>query len=101
MAQPKVLSATAGWLPGNFMTESTIHSWDPLVETQWNVLLRATSNVKINGYSVCTISVSVDVNYYVARYTHEMLFKSGHSVFNVGYIYSSTPGSMVFEVGEI
>ena len=46
------------------MSESTIHNWDPLRETQWNVLLRATTNIKINGYSVCTISVSVDVNYY-------------------------------------
>lgn len=77
MAQPKVLSASNGWMPGSFMTESTIHSWDPLNETQWNQLLRATTNVKVNGYSVCTISVSVDVIYYRASYTHEMLFKDG------------------------
>ena len=46
------------------MTESTLHRWDPLKETEWNALLRATTSIKINGYSVLTLSVSVDVNYY-------------------------------------
>ena len=30
---PKVRSALAGWNPGEYTSESTIHSWDPLVET--------------------------------------------------------------------
>jgi uncharacterized protein YraI len=83
------------------MSESTIHNWDPLRETQWNVLLRATTNIKINGYSVCTISVSVDVNYYRARYIHEMIFKNGESVVNIGHMYSASVGPIVFEIGEI
>jgi len=82
------------------MSESTVHSWDPRNPTQWNQLLRATTNIKVNGYSVCTITISCDVSHYRARYTHEMLFTS-HSVFNSGYIYSSSVGPLVFEVSEI
>jgi hypothetical protein len=101
LAQPKVHCAKQGWLPGQLMSESTLHSWDPLHETQWNALLRATSNIKINGYSVLTISVTVDVNYYRARYTHEMIFNNGESAVNVGYMYSASVGAIVFEIGEI
>jgi len=98
---PKVRSALAGWSPGELTSESTIHSWNPLVETLWNTLLRATTKIQINGYSVNTLSVSVDVNYYRARYTQELLFSNGESVFNHGHIYSSTVGAIVFELSEI
>ena len=83
------------------MTEPILHRWDPLKETEWNNLLRATTNFDIKGYSVLTISVSVDVSHYRARYTHEMLFRDGESVFNIGYIYSESIGPMVFELSEI
>jgi hypothetical protein len=83
------------------MTESTLHRWDPLKETEWNALLRATTNLKINGYSVMTLVVTVDVNYYRARYSQEMLFKNGESVYNIGHIYSSSIGGIVFELSEI
>ena len=83
------------------MTESTLHRWDPLKETEWNALLRATTSIKVNGYSVLTLSVSVDVNYYRARYIQEMLFKNGESVYNIGHIYSASIGPIVFELTEI
>ena len=50
---------------------------------------------------MCTVTVSVDVNYYRARYIHEMIFKNGESVVNIGYMYSSSIGAIVFEIGEI
>jgi hypothetical protein len=100
MAQPKIINPNTGWVPGTPLTESSIHVLDPRNPTQWNQLLRATTNVKVNGYSVCTITISVDVSHYRARYTHEMLFPA-HSVFNSGHIYSSSIGPLVFEIAEI
>ena len=55
----------------------------------------------MSGFGVQTISCSVDVNYYRARYMQEMHFRNGAILSNVGYLWSSSVGPMVFEVNEI
>lgn len=68
LAQPKVVNAAHGWMPGDCMMEPIIHLWSTYEPTEWNQLLRATSNIATNGFGVLTVSASVDVTYYRARY---------------------------------
>ena len=84
------------------MHEPFIHLWDPVdKKTEWNQLLRATTNMKVNGHSVFTISSTVDVTHYRAKYIQTLHFSDGSCVKNLGYLYSSSIGSIVFELNEI
>jgi len=41
------------------------------------------------------------VSYYRSKYIQEMIFKDGESVLNLGFLWSSSIGPMVFEINEI
>jgi hypothetical protein len=81
--------------------EPIIHKWSAMEPTEWNQLLRATSDVSVRGFGVYTVSTSVDVTYYRARYLQEMHFKCGTILTNVGYLWTSSIGPIVFEINEI
>ena len=81
--------------------EPWVHAWDELAKSEWNQLLRATSDIRCVGHSVYTVSTTVDVSYFRGKYIQEMLFRDGHSVYNIGYLYSSSIGPIVFEINEI
>jgi len=57
--------------------------------------------MKVNGHSVFTISSTVDVTHYRAKYIQTLHFSDGSCVKNLGYLYSSSIGSIVFELNEI
>ncbi len=43
--------------------------WEPSEgNTEWNQLLRATSDIRANGHSVYTVATTVDVNHYRVKY---------------------------------
>ena len=82
--------------------EPFVHLWDPVAgNTEWNQLLRATSDIRVNGHSVYTVAVTVDVSHYRAKYVQTMHMRDGSEVINLGYLYSSSIGPMVFELNEI
>lgn len=101
VATPKVHNPKAGWVPGAVMMEPFVVLWDYYKSVEWNQLLRGTSDIRVNGHSVFTISVSTDVTHYRSRYVQEILFRCGTSVFNVGYLHSSSIGPIIFEINEI
>lgn len=98
---PKVMSPIEGWHPGDAVMEPIIHRWDPMLPTEWNQLLRATSNVNVKGFGVLTITATVDVNYYRAKFIQQLHFKDGQMIPNIGYVTSSSIGPIVFEMTEI
>lgn len=102
VASPKVHNPQAGWIPGAVVMEPFVHLWDPNDgKTEWNQLLRATSDVRINGHSVYTVATTVDVSHYRAKFAQELYFRDGSKVVNLGYLYSSSIGPIVFELNEI
>ena len=87
---------------GAVQMESFVHLWEPIGGvTEWNQLLRATSDIRILGHSVFTIAATVDVNHYRARYDQLLFFKDGSVCVNLGFLYSSSIGPVVFELNEI
>jgi hypothetical protein len=78
-----------------------VHRWDQRNPTQWNELLRATSDVDVRGFGVLTIVVSADVNYYQGKYIQEMHFRRGNTLYNTGYVWTSSPGPIMWELSEI
>ena len=101
LAQPKVSQPLYGWYNSDARMEPVVHLWSTTQPTEWNQLLRATSDTKVNGFGVYTVSASVDVTYYRARYLQSMHFSNGAIVTNIGYLWSSSIGPIVFELYEM
>ena len=68
VAQPKVVNPLNGWFPGDPTMEPKIYYWSKTDPTEWNQLLRATSDIDSRGFGVFTIVVSTDIVYYSGKY---------------------------------
>lgn len=81
--------------------EPIVHSWSLLDPTQWNQLLRATSDVDARGFGVLTIVVSTDIVHYQGKYIQQMHFRRGNTLYQSGYVWTNSLGALTWEISEI
>ena len=81
--------------------EPIIHSWNTIAPTQWNKLLRATTNFTVLGWGGLNCIVSVDLSHYRALYRQYMYFRDGDILVNIGYLWGNSVSPLIFELFEL